>query len=316
MSVAPRTRTLRANQDEYSIVWLRNYVSAGNGLEIVLLSDRYWRAETGSARKYDAHHLEAPIQFRRLAEQVADELRRRILRGELADGSILPKEDELLLQFPVSKPSLREAMRILEAEGLLRVRRGKLGGAVVRRPNAANVAYTVGLVLGSQDVGLADVGSALRQVEPACAALCAQRSDRKKAVVPALRRLHAESVDAVDDLLLVTSASRRFHEALVSHCGNKTMIILAGALELLWSAHETSWSSRVTDGSIVPIEERLAVLEDHRQVIDAIEAGDARLAHDLAAAHLIDAQHYPGSSGVVDPSTLRNWSARPVEPGR
>ena len=49
-----------------------------------------------------------------------------------------------------SKPSLREAMRILEAEGLLRVRRGKLGGAVVRRPNAANVAYTVGLVLGSR----------------------------------------------------------------------------------------------------------------------------------------------------------------------
>ena len=75
---------------------------------------------------------EPTVGFRRLAEQVADELRRRILGGELADGSVLPKEDELLLEFPVSKPSLREAMRILEAEGLLRVRRGKLGGAVVR----------------------------------------------------------------------------------------------------------------------------------------------------------------------------------------
>lgn len=285
-----------------------------NGLEIVPLSVRYWRAGPRQARRYDANHLEAPIQFRRLAEQVADELRRRILRGELADGSVLPKEDELLLEFPVSKPSLREAMRILEAEGLLRVRRGKLGGAVVRRPTAANVAYTVGLVLGSQEVGLSDVGSALRQVEPSCAALCAARGDRKRAVLPALRRLHKESVDAVDDLRLVTSASRRFHEALVSHCGNKTMIILAGALEMLWSAHETSWSSRVSDGSIVPIEERLAVLEDHRQVIDAIEAGDSRRAYDLAAAHLVDAQHYPGSSGVVDPSILRNWTPPPTEP--
>ena len=256
--------------------------------------------------------MEAAIQFRRLAEQVADELRRRILRGELADGSILPKEDELLREFPVSKPSLREAMRILEAEGLLRVRRGKLGGAVVRRPNAANVAYTVGLVLGSQDVGLSDVGRALLQVEPACAALCADRTDRKLAVVPTLRGLHAEAVGAVDDLLLVTSASRRFHEALVSTCGNQTMIILAGALEMLWSAHETSWSSRVSDGSIVPIEERLAVLEDHRQVIDAIDDGDARRAHDLAAAHLVNAQHYPGSSGVVDPSMLRNWAQSPA----
>ena len=148
-----------------------------NGLEILSLSACYWSRLAGRLRQYDANHLETPIQFRRLAEQVADELRRRILRGELADGSILPKEDELLLQFPVSKPSLREAMRILEAEGLLRVRRGKLGGAVVRRPNAANVAYTVGLVLGSQEVGLSDVGNALLQVEPACAALCAARRD-------------------------------------------------------------------------------------------------------------------------------------------
>jgi GntR family transcriptional regulator, transcriptional repressor for pyruvate dehydrogenase complex len=259
---------------------------------------------------------EPTIQFRRLAEQVADELRRRILRGELADGSILPKEDELLLQFSVSKPSLREAMRILEAEGLLRVRRGKLGGAVVRRPNAANVAYTVGLVLGSQDVGLSDVGNALLQVEPACAGLCAQRSDRGRAVVPQLRRLHAEAIEAVEDLLLVTSASRRFHEALVCLCGNQTMIILAGALEMLWSAHETSWSSRVADGSIVPIDERLAVLQDHLQVIEAIADGDARRAYDLAAAHLVDAQHYPGSSGIVDPSMLRNWAHTPPESDR
>jgi DNA-binding FadR family transcriptional regulator len=161
-------------------------------------------------------------------------------------------------------------------------------------------------------VGLSDVGSALLQVEPACAALCADRTDRKLAVVPTLRGLHAEAVDAVDDLLLVTSASRRFHEALVSNCGNQTMIILAGALEMLWSAHETSWSSRVTDGSIVPVDERLAVLEDHRQVIDAIDDGDARRAHDLAAAHLVNAQHYPGSSGVVDPSMLRNWARSPA----
>lgn len=251
---------------------------------------------------------EPTIQFRRLAEQVADQLRRRILLGELADGSILPKEDELLLEFPVSKPSLREAMRILEAEGLLRVRRGKLGGAVVRRPNAANVAYTIGLVLGSQEVGLSDVGSALRQVEPACAALCAERADRKDAVVPELRQLHAESVASVDDLQRATSASRRYHEALVSLCGNQTMIMLAGALEMLWSAHEQAWSARVRDHGIVPVAERLVVLEDHLRVIDAIDEGDARRARDLAAAHLADAQHYPGSSGVVDPSMVRNWA--------
>lgn len=248
------------------------------------------------------------VRFQRLAEQVAEQLRRRILTGELADGSILPKEDELLVEYPISKPSLREAMRILEAEGLLTVRRGKLGGAVVHRPDSANLAYTMGLVLGAGQVGLADVGVALLQVEPACAALCAQRSDRKRTVVPILRELHEESVRSVSDLQQATSASRRYHEALVRHCGNETMIILAGALEALWSAHEQNWSAQVTDHSTVPVEERRAVLEDHRQVIDAIDMGDAQRARDLAAAHLVNAQQYPGVAGVVDPTMVRTWA--------
>ncbi len=248
------------------------------------------------------------VRFQRLAEQVADQLRRQILTGELPDGTILPKEDELLVEYPISKPSLREAMRILEAEGLLTVRRGKLGGAVVHRPDSANLAYTMGLVLGAGQVGLADVGTALLQVEPACAALCAQRPDRKRTVVPILRELHEESVKAVSDLQQATSASRRYHEALVRHCGNETMIILAGALEALWSAHEQNWSAQVTDHSTVPVEERRAVLEDHRQVIDAIDMGDAQRARDLAAAHLVNAQQYPGVDGIVDPTMVRTWA--------
>ncbi len=245
------------------------------------------------------------VRFRRLAEQVSDELRRRILSGELADGGVLPTEDQLLLEFPISKPSLREAMRILEAEGLLSVRRGKLGGAVVHRPTAMNVAYTMGLVLGANDVSLADVGTAIRQVEPACAALCAQRDDRKTVVVPVLQQLHAEAIGSVEDLVSVTSASRRYHEALVQNCGNETMIILAGALETLWSAHEQSWSRRVSDHGSIPIAERRTVLEDHRQLIEAIDSGDAQRAHDLAATHLANAQHYPGTEGVVDPALVR-----------
>ncbi|MUL48641.1 FadR family transcriptional regulator [Mycobacterium sp. CBMA293] len=245
------------------------------------------------------------VRFRRLAEQVADELRQRILSGDLADGGVLPTEDELLVEFPISKPSLREAIRILETEGLLSVRRGKLGGSVVHRPSATNVAYTMGLVLGAHDVSLSDVGTALQQVEPACAALCAQRRDRKRAVVPVLRQIHAEAVESVEDLVLVTTASRRFHEALVQHCGNETMIILAGALETLWSSHELSWSRQFTDHASIPVDERRAALEEHRTLIDAIEAGDAERARELAARHLLDAQHYPGAAGVVDPSTVR-----------
>jgi len=70
----------------------------------------------------------------RIAEIVADELRRQIIDGELADGDLLPRQELLVEQFNVSLVSLREALRILETEGLVSVRRGNRGGAVVHAP--------------------------------------------------------------------------------------------------------------------------------------------------------------------------------------
>ena len=85
-----------------------------------------------------------------MAELVASQLRRRIIGGDLGDGDELPREAELLDEFGVSRPSLREALRILETEGLIRIRRGKVGGAIVQRPTAESTAYHVGLTLQSR----------------------------------------------------------------------------------------------------------------------------------------------------------------------
>src|SRR5688572_5934839 len=66
-----------------------------------------------------------------VAELVAEELRRRILDGDIADGEVLSTLDSLRSEFATSPPSMREALRILETEGLVSVRRGRNGGAVV-----------------------------------------------------------------------------------------------------------------------------------------------------------------------------------------
>ena len=86
----------------------------------------------------------AQLRQPRLADMVASVLRERIVNGELADGDLLPKQDELLEEFRISRPSLREALRILESEGLLTVRRGNVGGSVVEAPNAESSAYRTG----------------------------------------------------------------------------------------------------------------------------------------------------------------------------
>jgi DNA-binding FadR family transcriptional regulator len=249
-----------------------------------------------------------PVRFQRLAEQVADDLRRRILLGDLADGAALPVEEHLREQYPVSKPTLREAMRVLEAEGLVSVRRGSIGGAVVHRPQAANVAYTMGLVLSSQRTPLGEVAAALREVEPACAAACAERPDRGEVVVPVLRRLQETALDVVDDLVAVTTASRQFHEAIVELCGNGPLTIMAGALEGLWSTHESDWAHRVGEIAEIPRPERLEALDEHGRLIDLILAGDADGARRLSAEHLVTSQTYPQAregTAVVDPEAVR-----------
>src|SRR3546814_16058193 len=75
-------------------------------------------------------------------QQIADELRQLIVSGELDEGDSLGQETELIERFGVSRPSLREALRILEDEGLISVMRGVLGGVFGHRPAPRQPAHT------------------------------------------------------------------------------------------------------------------------------------------------------------------------------
>ena len=229
----------------------------------------------------------------RVAELVAGILRTRIIDGELADGAMLPKQDDLLAEFRVSRPSIREAMRILETEGLISVRRGNIGGAEVHAPDPRSAAYMLGLVMQSQHVTLSDVASALRILEPACASLCASRSDRITAVVPLLRALNDDAEKHLDDGPAFTRFSRRWHAAMVESCGNRTMILLVGALETVWSHHESLWADEVASHGAYPdVKSRRNVLRAHVRVTDAIEAGNDDAAAKAARRHLDESQTY------------------------
>jgi GntR family transcriptional repressor for pyruvate dehydrogenase complex len=252
------------------------------------------------------------IRQPRVAEMLADVLRDRILSGELPDGSLLPKQADLLEEYRTSKVSAREAFRILETEGLISVQRGNIGGAVVHRPKPETAAYMIGLVLQSRGVALTDVGTALQYVEPLCAALCAGRDDRAKTVVPRLERAHQQLVDAIDrdDEVAASASSRTFHEEIVKCSGNETMIIVAGALESLWTAHETTWSVAASEeGSFPSTLLRKRALQEHEQLIDAIAAGDIDRAGRTARRHLATAQQYPLSGNgraAIRAEYLRN----------
>ena len=256
----------------------------------------------------------------RIAETVADELRRQIIDGELTDGDLLPPQAVLVDRFNVSLVSLREALRILETEGLVSVRRGNQGGAFVHAPTKSNAAYMLGLVLQSEHVALADLGAALRDLETSCAALAAQRTDRASTVVPELQRLNQAMAEQLNDDPAFSELGREFHDAVVAGCGNATVTAVVGSLEALWSGHEQRRAEHSgASGDAPSVAERRAVLKSHTALADAIELGDAERARSIATRHLADAQTYAlpetGNQRIIatSPAMLartRDWHAQ------
>src|SRR5262245_65248684 len=106
-------------------------------------------------------------------QRIADEIRRLVVSGKVADGDWLGHEPELVARFRVSRPSLREALRILEAEGLISVVRGVRGGVIVHAPDHRLAARTAALVLQARNVSLADVHHARALLEPAVVSVVA-----------------------------------------------------------------------------------------------------------------------------------------------
>src|ERR1700753_745511 len=89
----------------------------------------------------------APMEVPKASDVLANELRERILDGEFAEGMALPPERELVAQTRMSRATVREARRILQVQGLVRIKAGRAGGTFVQRPGRDAVARSVSLLI-------------------------------------------------------------------------------------------------------------------------------------------------------------------------
>lgn len=233
----------------------------------------------------------ARLPQHRIAETVADELRSRILAADAGDGYQLPTQDQLVAEFGVSYPSVREAIRILETEGLVTVRRGNVGGAEVHRPDESSAAYHLGLALQARKVTLADLADGLQLLEPLCPAQCARRPDRAESVVPALTAAIDKSAEVTGDGVAFTRTAREFHDLLVAFTPNATLRHVVGSLVTLWSAQEEAWAKAMTVRGEYPSPAQAGqAVSVHRRITDEIAAGRAQQAERIARAHLAATQ--------------------------
>ncbi len=251
----------------------------------------------------------------RVAELIADALRRQILDGEIPEGGSLPRQEDLIERFSASLTSVREALRILELEGLVTIRRGKIGGSRVHVPSAESAAYNLGLLLQSRAGRLEDLARTLSQLEPYCARLCAERRDRRTAVVPRLREIADRARERSEQRAVPwNEVAREFHRGIVQLCGSETIAAIVESLVLLWSAHETSWMRHAGDRVVSPSGKlRARICDAHDEVLDAIDQGDGVLAQDLWRFHLASTQQFHFSVDerqFLDATLLRDHSLR------
>jgi GntR family transcriptional regulator, transcriptional repressor for pyruvate dehydrogenase complex len=190
-----------------------------------------------------------------------------------------------------------------------------VGGAVIHSPKAKTAAYMLGMVLQARDVPLADLAAALLEFEPACAAKAAESADQVSKLVPVLVGLNDELESKLGDGPAFTSLAHRFHDAVVQGCGNATMALVAGALEQLWSTHESNWAEAVIARreypKVVAREAQKGVFRTHVRITEAIEAGDPERTRRLVARHLHESQRYVLAGGRRQLITVEGLAKAP-----
>ena len=224
---------------------------------------------------------------------IAAHLRRQIILGELAEGEALPSENALMVQFGVSRPTLREAFRILEAESIIAVRRGAHGGARVQAPDGAVAARYTGLLLQHRGGLLADVYSSRTVLEVSAVGLLAVR--RGTDHLTELRSLLEEGAQLLGDGVGFGQHDAHFHQTVVRLTGNETLTVLIEMLYHIIAAH----NRRFLANNLRSTEKSPTVQRAHEKLLGFLEARDADGAQRFWRRHLEQVAKYM----ITDPAT-------------
>jgi len=214
-----------------------------------------------------------------LYQSVADDLRDRILSGRFAPGDRLPAETELCTEYGVSRSTVREALRALANQNLVVTARGVSGGTFVALPKASDIrAYlenSLGLLTFHDEVPIEALLEARDVLEVPAAGMAAERAD-----ADALAALRDTLVDVEStDFDRIQECNHLFHALLVQASGNPLLeVVTRPVFSILVSR---SVREPVVDNAYWSI-----VVDDHRHIFEAVEAGDAEGARQRMRAHL------------------------------
>ena len=239
------------------------------------------RAPTDRAGDGTRQRTAAPTRVEgKASEAVADAVRRMIATGELAAGDALPSETVLMETFGVARPTMREAIRILESDGLVTVKRGVGGGVRIQPADVGAIARRAGLYLQIAGADFDDLKEAQDILEPGAAALAASR--RTEQELGALRLCVEQTARATTASELARVAAD-FHLLVLRASGNKTLRLVSEMLRHLLDAEYSLTFRQIRDRDLQRIIDQTA--KGLGDLVDHIEARDAKGAAEQWSRH-------------------------------
>lgn len=230
----------------------------------------------------------------KVSEVIAREIIGDIVQRQLPPGTLLPSEVEMLEKYDVGRASLREALRILEVHGLIAIKPGRGGGPIVADASDRHFARMATMFFQLSGATYRDLMAARLIIEPMMTRVVAQRNDDvvRNALVRALDS--TEAALSLEDSSQYVSSTTEFHSVILSVSGNPILDIFGEALKHIFAERVSS--------ALFPRERRDEIAKQHRQIADAIIAGDADLAEALMREHMIEyqQQHASRHPGLLD----------------
>lgn len=239
-----------------------------------------------------------PVRIPKAAVVVAHRVRRSIVHAEFQPGQALPNETDLMALYGVSRAVIREALRILESESLIEVKRGAGGGARVRQPHIGIAARPTALLLQMEGATLEDLFDARAVLEPAAVRRIGDL--KPKDAVARLRQRHAEEMAAMGDINAYSHAATLFHEEIIELAQNKALAVMGRLLlDIVETHHRMTLTALNGQSDAIACE---AVDQWHGPLIDLLEAGEV----DRAVAHWEDHLKRAGSLALagLGPATV------------
>lgn len=222
------------------------------------------------------------VRRNRVFEDVVAQIEEAIFRGRLKAGDVLPSERDLRRMFKVSRTSLREALRVLEQKGLIEIKVGVGGGALVKNANTDQAVESLGFLIRFKAVSLENLYEFRVGIEGDIAAIAAKKATKQeiqelKMLLADWQKLVEDGVDRFDTFLLF---DKKMHLTMARITQNPLYFLI---LQTIHSNIQTFYED------FLPKEEDVIKenYESHCGIISAVEKGQIQKARSLAQDHVL-----------------------------